>query len=439
MVEALKILVVEVEPDTRQQLARMLRADGFTVLEASQGKDALTLAHAQAPDLILSVDEMPVMNGYQLLAALRADPDTSAIPFVFISGSTDRKARRRAMNLGADDYLGKPFTEDEVLDAVHARIQRTQSLEQSSFFGSIDLPIEDTKPAEIKGYEIVQRLGGGGMSEVFLAVRETDGLTVALKILNTRIHRDAGLLDRFIQEYALLESIDHPNVARIYDHGFTDEHAFITMEYFDRGDIKRKIASHMSPYEALAVTIQVALALSQIHALGIIHRDLKPDNLMLRADGRIALIDFGVAKHTTPLLEHTQHGEIVGSPYYMSPEQASGQPVSPASDIYCLGVLFFEMITGKRPYAADTMEGLLYQHVHAPVPELEAKFSEFQVLVNRTMAKDPAKRFKSAKSVVEYISSAWPTVIRIMREKELPHGATARTKPKKPKVGKETL
>ena len=434
-----KILVVEADQGTRQHLTRVLRADGFAVLEAAHGQDALRLAQEQAPDLILSVDEMPVMDGYQLLAALRANPDTSAIPFVFISGSTDRKARRRAMNLGADDYLGKPFTDDEVLDAVQARIQRTQSLEQSSLFGAIELPIDDPKPVAVKGYKIVQRLGGGGMSEVFLALRESDGLQVALKILNTRIHKDAGLLDRFIQEYALLESIDHPNVARIYDHGFTDEHAFISMEYFDRGDIKRKIASHMSPYDALAVTIQVALALSQIHALGIIHRDLKPDNLMLRADGRIALIDFGVAKHTTPLLEHTQHGEIVGSPYYMSPEQATGQGVSPASDIYCLGVLFFEMITGKRPYAADTMEGLLYQHVHAPAPDLEPKFAEFQILVNRTMAKDPAKRFASAKAMVTYISAAWPTVIRIMREKELPHGTPARAKAKKPKVGKETL
>ena len=439
MVDGLKVLVVEVEPETRHHLAHALREDGFAVLEAAQGQEALLLAQAQTPDLILSVDDMPVMDGYQLLAALRADPDTSAIPFVFISGSTDRKARRRAMNLGADDYLGKPFTDEEMLDAVHARIQRTQSLEQSSFFGAIELPIDDAKPVTLKGYKIIQRLGGGGMSDVFLALRESDGLQVALKILNTRIHKDAGLLDRFIQEYALLESIDHPNVARIYDHGFTDEHAFISMEYFDRGDIKRKIASHMSPYEALGVTIQVALALSQIHALGIIHRDLKPDNLMLRADGRIALIDFGVAKHTTPLLEHTQHGEIVGSPYYMSPEQATGQAVSPASDIYCLGVLFFEMITGKRPYAADTMEGLLYQHVHAPAPDLEPKFAEFQILVNRTMAKDPAKRFASAKAVVAYISSAWPTVIRIMREKELPHGTPARAKSKKPKVGKETL
>ena len=111
---------------------------------------------------------------------------------------------------------------------------------------------------------------------------------------------------------------------------------------------------------------------------------------------------------------YTQHGEIVGSPYYMSPEQAAGKVVSPASDIYCLGVIFYEMVTGKRPYVADRMEALLQLHIEAPPPRFESKFSEFQGLLDRTMHKDPTKRFPSASSVVDYITSQWPTVVRLM-------------------------
>lgn len=416
----MKILIVEDEADIRENLALLLRMEGFEPLEAGNGITGLALARQYLPDLILSDVMMPELDGYGFLEALRADPATASIPFIFLTGKTDRAQRRRGMNLGADDYLDKPFTRDEVLDAVNARMKRVQKLETTG-------PRAGTKstgqPPEIKGYRMLRRLGAGGMSEVFLAKREADGLEVAVKLLDTRINQDASLLERFIQEYALLEQIEHPNVARIFAHGFTDAHAFITMEYFAHGDIKRRIAAGFSPFEALSIALQVAYALSQIHALGIVHRDVKPDNLMVREDGSVALIDFGVAKHAAQNLEHTQQGQIVGSPYYLSPEQAAGKPVSPASDIYSLGVIFYEMVTGKRPYVADSMEALLYQHVHAPPPRLESKFAEFQNLLDQMMHKDPKKRFTSAQALADYIVNMWPTMLRLMQARALPHGA----------------
>ncbi len=418
----LKILIVEDEAGIRDNLVRMLRLEGFDLLEAADGRAGLAAARMELPDLILSDVMMPVLDGYGLLEALRADPLTAAIPFIFITARTDRLDRRRGMNLGADDYLGKPFSRDEVLDAVTARIKRIQAMDKSGPTGE---PAADA-PIHIKGYRLLRRLGGGGMSEVYLAVRERDGVEVALKLLDTRINQDASLLHRFIQEYALLEQIDHPNVARIFDHGFTDTHAFISMEYFAHGDIRQRMASGLSPFDSLVIAMQVALALSQIHALGIVHRDVKPDNLMLRANGSVALIDFGVAKHMRQDLEQTQHGEIVGSPYYMSPEQADSRPVSPASDIYCLGAIFYEMVTGKRPYVADSMESLLYQHINAPPPRFEPKYAEFQQLLDRTMHKVAEQRFPSAQAVANYIATHWPTVIRLMEDKSIPHGfATA--------------
>ena len=238
---------------------------------------------------------------------------------------------------------------------------------------------------------------------------------MALKILDTRKHNDTSFLHRFIQEYALMEQVNHPNVARIFDHGFTDEQAFISMEYFSHGDIRQRMASGLSPLESMAVVLQVAWALSQIHALGIVHRDVKPDNLMLRANGSIALIDFGVAKHSQQQLEQTQHGEIVGSPHYMSPEQAAGKPVSAASDIYCLGVILYEMITRRRPFAAETLEVLLYKHIHEAPPPLETKFAEFQGLIDLALHKDPQRRFTSGQAIADYIIGGWPDVMRVLK------------------------
>jgi serine/threonine protein kinase len=408
----LKILVVEDDAVMRGHLVRMLELDDFDLIEAANGREALEMARSHAPDLILSDVTMPEMDGYGLLEALRLDPLTAATPFIFLSASSDRIDRRRGMNLGADDYIGKPFSHDEVREAVSARLKRAQALERKGPLVDLELP----NLVQIKGYRILRRLGGGGMSEVFLAVRESDGVEVALKLLATSHYQDPDILHRFIQEYALLEQIDHPNVARIIDHGFTDEHAFISMEYFPEGDIRRRMATGLSPYEALAVVVQVALALSQVHALGIIHRDIKPDNLMLRSDGTVALIDFGVAKYARQTMEQTQHGEIIGSPSYMSPEQAAGETVSAASDIYSLGAIFYEMVSNKRPYTADSLHALLYQHLKAPSPVFEAKFAEFQGLLDRMMDKNPKRRFTNAQAIVDTVFKHWPIVSRFVKK-----------------------
>jgi len=413
-----KILVAEDEPTIRNNLVALLRMEGFDVVDASNGKTALALAREHLPGLILSDVTMPELDGYGLLEQLRTDPLTANIPLIFLSGRTDRADLRRGMNLGADDYLSKPFSHDEVLEAVSARIKRKQSFEKALTQPMVARKPSDaddnTHPAvQVKGYRIVRKLGSGGMSEVFLAVRDADQRELALKVLDTSINDDVGLLHRFIQEYALLAQIDHPNVAKIYDQGFADAHAFLTMEYFAGGDITRRIATGMTPEQALGVTVQVALALVQIHALGIIHRDVKPGNLMMRQDGSVALIDFGIAKHTDHALEHTLHGEIVGSPHYLSPEQAAGRAVSAASDIYCLGVIFFEMLTGQRPYAADRVEVLLAHHLFSPPPQLTAQHGAMQDLLNQMMHKDPTLRMGSAQAVVDYIAAHWPLAANV--------------------------
>jgi class 3 adenylate cyclase len=263
---------------------------------------------------------------------------------------------------------------------------------------------EEGEPFRLKGYRVVRKIGSGGMTDVYLSARESDDLPVVLKVLDATGKAASEHLSRFIQEYAVLSRIDHPHVIRIYDQGFTDNHAYIAMEYFEAGDLRALMAQGMTKQQAIMVARQLAMALSAVHATGIVHRDLKPENLMLRADGSVALADFGIAKSilqsTAMDLTQTRHGDVVGTPYYLSPEQATGRPVTPASDLYSLGVLLFEMLAGARPFTAETLELLLARHLYAPTPSLPADCAALQPMIDKLMNKDPLQRYASAEELL---------------------------------------
>ncbi len=257
-----------------------------------------------------------------------------------------------------------------------------------------------SEPLRLKGYRVLRKIGTGGMTEVYLAVREVDDLPIVLKVLMASGEAASAHLSRFIQEYALLSQIDHPNVIRIYDQGFTDDHAYIAMEYFQRGDLRSQFAAGMNQQRVLSITTQVASALAVIHKRGVVHRDLKPENLMLHEDGSVALADFGIAKSMIAAVNlgftQTSHGDVVGTPYYLSPEQAAGKPITPQSDFYSLGVMVFEMLAGERPFVADSLDVLLQRHMYAPTPALPAQHAALQPLVDKLMAKEPSARYATA-------------------------------------------
>lgn len=259
-------------------------------------------------------------------------------------------------------------------------------------------------PLRLKGYRLTRKIGSGGMTEVFLAVREDDGLAVVLKVLDAVGKSTSEHLSRFIQEYTILSKIDDPHVIRIYDQGFTDDHAYIAMEFFERGDLRSELNTGMSRERVLQVVEQVTRALDAVHSRGIIHRDLKPENIMLRPDGSVALADFGVAKSLQAenlVLTQTRHGDVVGTPYYLSPEQVSGHGVTPATDMYSLGVMFYEMLTGERPFRADSLDLLLARHLNAPTPKLPAQYEDLQPFLDKLMAKNPADRYQSAQALLD--------------------------------------
>jgi DNA-binding response OmpR family regulator len=247
---------------------------------------------------------------------------------------------------------------------------------------------------QVEGYSQLAMLGTGGMSKVYLARHDETGETRVLKMVP--INTDEDMLQRFLQEYALIAQVRHPNVAQIYEQGFAEDGAYIAMEYLSGGDLGERIADGLGADEALHYLSQIALGLTAIHHRGIIHRDLKPENLMFRADGMLVVADFGIAKQVSTRLTHTQQGLVYGTPYYMSPEQARGWPVDARSDLYSLGIIFHEMLTGKRPYTASRPEAIIYQQIHSPVPRLPARLSHVQDVLDRLLAKQPVARFRSA-------------------------------------------
>jgi serine/threonine-protein kinase PpkA len=261
------------------------------------------------------------------------------------------------------------------------------------------------EPLRLKGYRLTRKIGSGGMTEVFLAERESDQLPVVLKVLDASGKATSEHLSRFIQEYTLLSRIEHPHVIRIYDQGFTDDHAYIAMQYFEHGDLRSEIRAGMTQPRVLEIIAQIAQALEAIHALGIIHRDLKPENVMRRPDGSVALADFGIAKSMMQAenlaLTQTRHGDVVGTPYYLSPEQAAGSVITTQSDLYSLGVMMFEMLTGERPFRAESLDVLLARHLSAPTPALPQAHAALQPVVERLMAKKPEDRYASARALLD--------------------------------------
>ena len=252
----------------------------------------------------------------------------------------------------------------------------------------------------IEGYRILRKIGEGGMASIFLADAGQGGPPQVLKVM--RLDKtEADGLQRFIQEFALLEQVSHPNVARIFRQDFSLGHAYIAMEYFPSGDLAARLKRPLDRATAMDYLKQTAAGLGAIHAVGIVHRDLKPDNLMLRQDGSLALADFGVAKQVSMLITDTGVGDIVGTPFYLSPEQALGHPVDARCDLYSLGVMTHEMLTGKKPYHATTAYDLLNMHIEDPVPTLPATLAVFQPVLDRLMAKDRDLRYQSAQALLD--------------------------------------
>jgi tRNA A-37 threonylcarbamoyl transferase component Bud32/DNA-binding response OmpR family regulator len=272
---------------------------------------------------------------------------------------------------------------------------------------AVSLPavVKESKPVapenhQIPGYTILQKIGESEAAAVYLAIAEDLGHNVALKICK-RKHSGGDPNDTgqrqimFQREFEAIAALDHSSIIDLFDYGIHEGVEFLAMEYFPCGDLKARLQNPLTAEEAIAFLKEIARSLKVVHEAGIIHRDLKPPNVMLRHDGSVVLIDFGLARSLLGGEGSTRTGVLRGSPYYMSPEQAQGESLDARTDLYSLGVILYEMLAGKKPYLGASAIDVLQQHVMAPVPELPVHQLAYQPLLERLMSKSREHRIAS--------------------------------------------
>jgi eukaryotic-like serine/threonine-protein kinase len=302
----------------------------------------------------------------------------------------------RTLKSGAKDYLPLArITRDQLLAAIteacskrRAAARTTDALNQAS---------AETSGISVPGYSIVKEIATSNFSQVFLARSERLRRNVVLKVMNRgESPRELDDAERFQREYEIISSITHRAIAEIYDFGSLPGHLYLAMEHFPCGDLRDRLRNPLSVDESLYYLRAIAEALRVIHVFGILHRDLKPANVMLREDNSPVLIDFGLARRSIDDAGTTGIGQVLGSPYYISPEQSQGQRVDARTDLYSLGVMFYEMLTGERPYGGRSAIAVMSQHASSPVPVLPAATAAQQPLLDRLMAKQQSARYASA-------------------------------------------
>jgi eukaryotic-like serine/threonine-protein kinase len=402
-----RVLIIDDDPDLRSLLSHYIKqrwADAVV--------DELDPLSRGIPDAAFPLGSYQVMildymlgrgDGLDWLQKLKARADCPKV--LFLTGAGNEIIAVRAMKAGADDY------------------QRKQELTREKLVASLrELtapPTEKTSPdlaarmeghslgarIRIPGIKVLRLIGEGGMARVYLASREGDDEPLVVKILRREVLANRTALERFMEEYSLVERIQSRHVARIYGHGNVDDHAYLVMEFFEGGDLNRRLAGKpVEPTEALRIFRELMFALGEIHEKGILHRDLKPQNLMFRQDGTLAILDFGIAKQIDATVDRTNAGEILGTPRYMSPEQVQGRVLDLRTDIYSAGVLLYQMLTGRHLFDGDTAMEVALHHLNTPAPSLPEELSLYQRLMDKLIEKDRDARFRNADEVIGFLA-----------------------------------
>jgi DNA-binding response OmpR family regulator len=369
-----------------------------------------------------SSPEDPQARGLALLRQLRGRAVFPAV--IALADEGNELTAVRALQLGAVDYLPKRLLTPERLSrSVRLAMRRLEKRVARRLAGLAQ--VADTKeqpqatpvpedaasitPASagadlIPGYTIRMKIGESEKAVVYLATSAALGHNVAVKVSKTL--RDEAAGRQFLErEYTAIMAIRDPSVVRIYDYGVHAGFEYLAMEYLPRGDLKARMQNGVTEQEALRYVEQMAAALRVVHHAGLLHRDLKPPNVMLRENDDVALIDFGLARALDGSTPSTRTGVLRGSPYYMSPEQALGEELDARSDFYSLGIMLYEMLTGRRPYTGASAMEVLQQHVNSPPPRLPHSLARYQPSLARLVAKSRDERFATAEEIIEHIAA----------------------------------
>ena len=338
-------------------------------------------------------------NGLQWLEDLGSSPNFPAA--ILIIAKADPQITIRALKAGAHGVIIKrDISSQSLCETVRVAAAAERVIPASGATGAKQGPSDAEivararhDPTDHAGYKFKRLIGQGAMSRVYLGERLEDGLTVVIKIMDGTLSGEDEVVKRFVQEAALAQAIDSPHVVKIFEQGFTDRYGFMAMEFFSRGDLKHRIENGITPKHAYRYMREIAMGLTAIHKVGIIHRDLKPANIMFRSDDQLAIADFGISKRTDATTQLTQGGVVMGTPYYMSPEQIRADTLDQRADLYSAGVILYEMLSGAKPFEADSLPAIAMKHLHSDPDPLPPKLRQFEPVFRRLIEKDREARY----------------------------------------------
>jgi eukaryotic-like serine/threonine-protein kinase len=404
----MRLLVIAARPDYRLLVRKHVEiewADAHLVEHRLAEDNPLEAQFAAVGfDAVIIVGVPPTAAAETLAAGLLTKAEFAPILLLLLQ---DAPSPEPAPVPGLHRLYGRKIDRDRLIKAIMAASREHKQMlsmlrahpdfEQRYRFGSV----------MIRGHRCIRQVGSGGMCKIYLAESERAGTLVVLKVFNQvpDVSERNVSFDRFLQEYEIVAGLKHQNIVRIYDLGVADDHAYIAMEHFPAGDLRHRMKAPLLPATALNFLEQMASALEAIHSVGVLHRDLKPANVMLRVDGSLCLIDFGLAKANEMEVSLTGTREIFGTPYYMSPEQGHAEEIDGRSDLYSLGVMFYEMLTGHKPYTGATAMEVIYKHKRADLPEIAPQYDNYRGILLHLLAKSPADRYQSARELLEAISA----------------------------------
>jgi len=403
----LKILIIDDDEDLRNLLSHYLKQEWPHAVIEKFDPLAREMPDASFPlgtyDAIILDYMLGSGDGLEWLHELKRR--THCPPVLFLTAAGNEVIAVRAMKAGADDYQRKQdLTREKLIasirDLTYDKSETTVSVALAARMNAHNLGAR----IRIPGIRVLRLIGEGGMSRVYLASRQGDDEPLIVKILRSEVTEDNTAVARFMAEFDLIERIGSRHVARIHGHGVSEGLAYLVMEFFDGGDLKERLGGKaLPPEDSLRIFRELMFALGDIHERGIVHRDLKPQNLMFRADGSLAIVDFGIAKHVDSA-SRTGHDEVLGTPHYMSPEQARGLTLDMRTDIYSAGVLLFQMFAGRHLFDGETAIEVALRHVDTLPPPLPDDLAQYQCLLDKLLEKDRNARFRNADEVIGFLS-----------------------------------
>ena len=410
------ILIVDDDIVALKVLKAILQPEGYTVFTASTADSAVLLTKANKFDLILLDIMIPGQNGFELFEQFQKNSAASTPGVIFLSGTTSTQEKVHGLELGAMDFIGKPFDKKEVIARVKRhlltlRYQHSLELQKEVLLKRAAANSKVVAGDYFGNYEILELIGKGGMARVYKARHIHLNRILAVKIMDvSQADIDESDKARFLEEAKAMAMLRHPNIIEVYDSGMIESLFYIAMEFFDGADLQKNRRGNTLAYSLIYnILRQAAQGLNAAHKNNIIHRDVKPENMLMNDHFVVKLVDFGLAKNLVTKSNLTQTGILMGTPAYMSPEHVSGKSVDARSDIYSLGITLYFLITGQIPFGSSDTCTMLLQKMQGielnpkdystDVPELLC------AMVAKMTQKDPKNRYQSMEELLAEINS----------------------------------